>query len=304
MLKLDEILGQVKQVEETKLKEENTSSVDPRVLQLKKHVKYLGRLVPYVDDKNDAGNTIVTYEEVGFPSKADGSYVYCGRSPKNAGVAPKSDILNQTQWDSYKKCKDAGDKPGMDYACKLIPKRKQLVNFYLQSVEGDDDAAKEKIGTVLALRYPAQLDREKKPSSEIYKVISDALYGDKASKIGTRAFDLSPKGRSLEIKVGVKDKFPSYSASFDDAEDLGLTPAKIKELHASAHNLLEFVPEVKSDAELKKILDEHWFVKNAAKEDELEDESEDDITSDGDDISSQIDKALEDTDDDDNLKFD
>lgn len=304
MLKLDDILGQVKQVEETKLKEENTSSVDPRILILKKNAKYLGRLVPYFDkkDPSDARNTIVTYEEVGFPSKADGSYVFCGRSPKNAGVAPKSDVLNQTQWDSYKKCKEAGDKPGMDYACKLIPKRKQIVNFYLQGVEGDD-AAKEKIGKVLVLRYPAQLGKDKQPSSAIYKVVSDALYGDKAAKIGTRALDLSAKGRSLEIKVGVKDKFPDYSASFDDAEDLGLTPAQIKELHATAHDLSEFIPAVKSETELKQILDEHWFVKNAAKEDELDD-NDGDITGSDDDVSSEIDKALKDVSDDDNMNFD
>lgn len=300
MIKLDDILSQVKQIADKQLKEENVSSIDPRILSLKKGVKYKGRFVPKLakDDENDASETIVTFEEVGFTSRADGSYVFAGRSPKNAGISPKNDILNQTQWDAYTKAKARNDKPEMDLACKLIPKRKQLINFYLHSVEGEDDAAKSKIGKVVALRYPAQLNKEKQPSSEIYKKINEGLYGEKAAKIGTRAFDLSPKGRSFEIKVDTKGEWADYSASFDDAEDLGLTPAEIKNIVASAHDLKDFVPQVKTEAELKAILDEHWFVKTASKEDELDDELDDSK-------SDNIDKLLSDINDDgdDDLNF-
>src|SRR6478735_6018162 len=103
-VKLEDILNQVKEVEEKTIKEENQSTLDPRILQLKKGVTYHGRLVPRIVD-DSAKNTFVTYEEVGFTSHSDGTYVYCGRSPKNGGVPSKNDLINKTQWDAYTKAK-------------------------------------------------------------------------------------------------------------------------------------------------------------------------------------------------------
>lgn len=269
-MKLEDILSQVKAVEDKKLKEEHVSGSDDRVLTFKKGATYKGRIVPYI---KDVANTFVTWEDVGFNSRAGGGeYVFLGRSPMNAGVSAGKDVIKKVQWDAYSKAKARGDEAEMKLACKLIPNRKQTVNFYLQEVTGDDKA-KEHIGKVMALKYPARVDKKKEPTSEIYKTIHGALFGAKASKIGGKALDLSDKGRSLEIVVGSNGEWNTYSASFDDSEDLGLTAAQIKAIHESAHDLTEFVPEVKSDDELKQLLDEHWFAKNAALEDEL-DESE------------------------------
>ena len=284
-MKLEDILNQVKQVEEKKLKEEHVSSVDPRILTFKQGARYKIRLLP---NTKDVANTFVTYEDVGFTSRAGGGeYVYAGRSPANAGVSLKNDILRKVQWDAYSKAKERGDKPEMDAACKLIPNRKQMINGYLHDVEGDD-ASKAKVGQVIVLRYPARVNKQKEPTSEIYAAVHDGLFGSKASKIGGKALDLSSKGRSLEIKVTEKDGWNAYSSSWDDAEDLDLSPAKIKEIMESVHDLTELVPAVKPDEELKQLLDEHWFVKSATKEDELE---EDELpTDDGDD---NIDDLLE-----------
>lgn len=275
MQNLDAILGQIKNKEEEKLKAETTIG-DPRILNLKKGCKYIGRLVPNL---KDVDNTFVSYEEIGWTSKTSGDYINAGRSPSSAKV--KDDPVKKVQWESYKAAKDKGDEAAAKDACKLIPKRKQFVNFYLTGVEGNDNAAKEKIGEVVVLKYPAQLDKEKKPSSDIYKIIHDGIFGEKAKKIGTKAFDLSKNGRSLLVKVTDKGGFNNYASSeFDDAEDLGLTKAQIDEILSKAHDLKEFVPAIKSNDELKKLLDEHWFGTEAGTEDDVDvpadDESEDD----------------------------
>lgn len=298
-VKLEDILSQVKEVEEKSLKEESQSALDPRILQLKKGVTYHGRLVPRIVD-DSAKSTFVTYEECGFTSHSDGTYVYLGRSPKNGGVPSKSDLINKTQWDAYTKAKERGDEAAMKETYKLIPRRKQAVNYYLHGVDGDDEAAKAKIGTTTVLRYPAQLNKQKEPTSEIYKKIYAGLFGEKVGKIGAKAIDLSAKGRSLVIKVGTKGEWASYEAEFDDAEDLGLTAAQIKDILASAHDLTEFVPAVKSEQELKQILDEHWFVKNAAAQDEV-DTSDD--SSGGDEIDNVLKDLNPDEEDDNKLNF-
>jgi hypothetical protein len=155
----------------------------------------------------------------------------------------------------------------------LLPQRKQVVNSYLISVDGDDPDAKEKIGEVVAVPYPAQVDREGVPISDIYKKIHSAIFGDMSKKIGAKALDLSEKGRSLIIKVTEKAGYNNYSeTAFDDAEDLGLSPSQIKEILNKAHDLSEFIPEVKSQDEIQKILDKHWFGTSATPDDELEEE--------------------------------
>jgi hypothetical protein len=272
-MKITDILNQVRAVEEKKLKEEHVSGADPRVLTFKKGATYKGRLLY---NEKDVDNTFVSYEDVGFTSKSGNSeYVFLGRSPTNAGVPIKNDLIRKTQWDEYKKAKDSGDEVGAKAACVLIPSRKQLVNFYLHEVEGDDKA-KEKVGQVVVLKYPARVDKDKKPSSEIYKIVFDGVFGEKAKKIGGKAFDLSPDGRSLEIKVGAKGDWNTYSASFDDADDLGLSDKEIAEKFNQVHDLTEFVPAVKSDEEIRQLLDEHWFVKNASLEDDIDGLNNDD----------------------------
>lgn len=270
-LNLEDIINQVKAVEETKIqKEKGGYKGDPRILKFKKNNTYTLRLIPYIKDVN---NTFVTYKEVGFKSRVDGSYVYGGRSPQDAGI--KDDPFKATQWEHYSKAKEAGDEVEQKASYKLLPQRKQAVNAYLVSVEGDDADAKEKIGEVVAVPYPAQVDREGNPISDIYKKIHSAIFGDMSKKIGAKALDLSEKGRSLIIKVTEKAGFNNYSeTAFDDAESLGLNENQIREILNSAHDLTEFIPEVKSKEEIQNLLDKHWHGTSATPDDEMEEEPE------------------------------
>lgn len=290
-MNLDEILNKVKDVEEEKQKAEQMEYGDPRILNLKKGVKYIGRLIP---NHNNIDDTFVTYEEIAWNSKVDNTYVYAGRSPTNAKL--KDDIVRKTQFSLYNEAKAKGDEVARKDACNLIPKRKQMVNFYLHKVEGDDAKAKEKIGQVVVLRYPAMLDKDKKPKSDLFLTIHTAIFGDKAKKIGKKAFDLTATGRSLVVSVTDKGGFNNYSTSeFDDADDLNLTKADIEKIYTSSHNLTELIPPVKSNEELKELLDTHWFGTTASAEDEVEVEEDDDnLEGVGVGIKSNIDAELDD----------
>lgn len=271
---LEDIVNQIKEVEETNIqKEKGGYKGDPRLLTLKKNCTYVIRLIPNI---NDSPNTFVTFKEIGFTSRVTNAYVYGGRSPQDAGL--KKDPFKETQWDHYSKANERGDDAEKKASYKLLPQRKQLVNGYLVSVVGEDPEAKEKIGSVVVVRYPAQVDKEGNPLSDIYKRIYSALYGDKAKKIGKKSLDLSSEGRSLIIKVTEKGGYNNYSETeFDEAEDLGLSKERIQEIHKSAHDLTEFIPEVKSNEEIKELLDKHWFGTSANLDDELEDEEDEPV---------------------------
>jgi hypothetical protein len=266
-LNLEDILNKVKQVEETKVNQEKSAGKDARVLTFRKGSTYTLRLIPNI---NDVDNTFVSWKEIGFPSVVNGAYVYGGRSPQDAGI--KDDPFKTTQWSTYSKAKEQGDEEGKKRSYKLIPSRKQVGNAYLVSVEGDDNESKAKVGSIVVVKYPAQVDKDGTPMSDIYKKIHSAIFGDMAKKIGTKALDLSEKGKSLIIKVTDKAGFNNYDTMFDDSESLGLTPAKIEEVLKSAHDLTEFVPEVKSTDEIRKILDTHWFGNSATSDDDLDED--------------------------------
>lgn len=271
---LEDIINQVKQVEETSIqKEKGGYKGDPRLLTLKKNCTYIIRLLPNI---KDAPNTFVTYKEIGFNSRVSGGFVYGGRSPQDAGL--KKDLFKETQWEHYEKANAAGDEVEKKASYKLLPQRKQLVNGYLVNVIGDDPEGKEKIGTNIVTKYPAQVDREGNPLSDIYKRIYSALYGDKAKKIGKKCLDLGPEGRSLIIKVTEKGGFNNYSETeFDESEDLNLSEKKKEEILNSVHDLLEFIPEVKTPEEIKELLDKHWHGSSASLDDDLEADDDDEV---------------------------
>jgi hypothetical protein len=265
-INLDDILNQVRQVEDAKTEiEKGGFKTDPRLLTMKKNCTYVIRMVPTV--KNFDG-TFVTWKEISWKSQVDGKYIYGGRSPSDAGL--KVDPYKSAQWETYSTAKAKGDEAAMKSSYKLLPSRKQVVNAYLVSVEGDDDASRSKVGTVVVLKYSASVDKTGAPISDIYNRIYNALFGDNVKKIGTRAIDLSEKGKSLIIKVTEKAGFSNYSNTiFDDAEDLGLSEAKIKEIYANTHDLSEFIPEVKPTEEIMKLLHNHWYGHDASTDAEL-----------------------------------
>jgi hypothetical protein len=280
-LSLDELLEQQEKGYEENTKAE-TFQLDPRILKFKAGGTYTGR---FVVNGKDPMNSRIAYSEYAFKSPVDGTYVYAGRDPcdeRDENGRPKigqdKEIVNKTKWAEYKKAKDEGTDKDQNAPYKLLNnKRKEMVNFYLHKVEGDE-AAQAKVGQVLVIRYPAQRMKDKKtdqmvPSSDILKKIESGLRGDKAKKIGKLAWKLDKTGRSFTIKVTEKGGYLNYSDSeFEDAEDLGLSAKQIEDIiNNKAHNLLEFIPEVKPQDELKEILDIHYFGTSASPEDEVDD---------------------------------
>lgn len=275
MTNLDEILNNIntlKDTEEKKNKTEN-SSLDSRILRFKKGCKYIGLFVPTAKD------TFATYEEIGFTSRVDGSYVYTGRAYADPALKYKGDnLLNKTQWEEYKKAKANNDEAAMKETYKLFPQRKQLVNFLLLEVIGDDAAAKAEIGEVKVVRYPATLDKEKNPKSAAYKAIFEGLLGAGQKKIGKKGYILpNTVNDNVKFVFDVIDKggFPNYDQSkFDLMEEyeieMNYTKEQVLEILSKAHDLNELVPPLKSPEEIKEILDLHWFGTSASAEDDVE----------------------------------
>lgn len=276
MIDLKNILNQVQAVQKKNIEDEVNKGFkeDERVLTLNKGGKYTIRLIPHVDKEGSAKNTIITYKECGLTSKSTGKFIYLGRSPTDAGITGKDDLIQTAQWDAYKAANK--DKALEKDARQLMASTRKAINGYLVAVEGDDDA-KDKIGKVVVVKYPARLDYTDKknpvPSSRIFKLIESALSGEKSKVIGTRLLDLSDKGMSLIIKVTEKGGYKNYDDSeIDYATDLELTKEDQEKIYSQAHDLKEFIPEVKTKEEIKKLLDEHWFCTSASPEDELEED--------------------------------
>lgn len=274
MFDTNNILDNIRNEVETQNKR-NNSSLDPRILTLKKGVKYRGRFVP----KNNG--TFVAYEEIGFTSRTTGQYTYLGRAWSDPAVKNTGeDIVRTTQWDEYKAAKARGDEAAMKETYKLIPQRKQFVGFFLTQVDGDDPDGKEKIGTEVAIRYPASLNKDKTYRSKVANDINDGLLDPKfKKKIGAKGLLLPEHiedGVDFIFDVIDKAGYPNYDNSgFDliaDESSVNLTKEQVMQILNNSINLHELVPPLKTQEELKSLMDQHWFGTSASLDDELDDD--------------------------------
>lgn len=270
MLDLDKLVSAI--TEEASKREElkGSTKVDENFLNCKVDNTYEVRLLPYL--KNPA-NTFIDYQEYGWPSVIPGeSYIHAGRTPKSIG---RDDFVSRLQWSLYQEGKNSGDDAKCVRSYKLLPQLKQMVNVYVVS----DSNNPENNGTVKILRYSSRINKSGACTGDIHRVIQSALFGDNKAEIGKRAFDLTENGCSLRIKVtenagGWADygesmfKFPSNLE--------GLTTSKIKAIYEDAKDLETFIPEVKSDSELRELIDKHWLGTNPSVSSEVIDHDDDD----------------------------
>lgn len=255
-MNLDEFYKQTFEQETKKIEEQvKNPSDNPDILKLKIGGTYRLRLLP---DKAN-GTFMKDYEDVGFNSRSDGSYIYLGLSPRFAGL--KKDVVANTQWKSWKAVEKLEDKAIRGEAMQLIPKRKKLVNVYVVS----DSLNPENNGTNKVLRFNAPIDRKTKaPSGEIFTKIYDAFIGDKRDRFGRRVIDLGKDGVTFEITVVKKatpmGDLPNYKCDFSFPEAVpGLdTEEKIQAVLDKTFDLAKFLPDLKTQEELTAILDEHW----------------------------------------------
>lgn len=268
MLDLDKVLESIEESEEKKA-ENRERKTDERFLSVEPGETCIVRLLPYL---KSPGDTFVDYEEYGWPSVLpNGGYIYAGRTPKSV---KRPDPVANAQWALFSEGRDNKDEAKKTRSYKLFPQFKQMVNVYVVK----DSKNPENNGTVKILRYSSRLDKNGIATGHLHKVITSALFGDDKAEVGKKAFDLG-NGCSLRIKVFKNaGDWPDYSESkFLFPDDLGLSDAEKKEIYEQVYDLNEFIPEVKSESELKQLLDEHWFGVNASSDSSvIEDDYEDD----------------------------
>ncbi len=249
--------------EETK-REENKKPLffdKEGVLKLQVGGTYRLRLIPNLNLKQ----FFVEYEEIAFNSRADGSYQMLGLSPTSPSLGEnriKKDIVSSTQWKSWTAVKDHPDKDVRNEAMALLGKGKRVVNVYVDSDSKDE----KNNGQNRVLRMVAGENKKTKvPQGQIWKAIHERLIGEKKERFGPkRLFNLGPQGVTIEITVKEKTigtkKIPDYVVDFisDSDSPLNLSNDQQEEILSKAYDLTTFIPELKSQSELKQILDEHW----------------------------------------------
>ena len=299
---LDDILNKVNNDKVAAVAQETASGykADERLFQPKQGNTYYFRLLW---ETPESGSEVFRYyKDISMNSRTTGQYLYLGRALQDADPKQKdNDIIHKTQMDAYTKAKKENDADLKKAANKLWPQRKALVNIYIHKVIGDDQ---EVVGKVLAWKFGANIDNNTgEAKGDVYVAIDEALTGERKEGIGKRAFDLSANGRSFKLKVSTAvlengTKVPNYKgSSFEDPADIGVDKTKEKAIRAQAHDLKLFIPAVKSNDEIKKILDEHWFGTSASPEDEVEDptkEDDDDEIPMGDSGSDELEDLLAD----------
>lgn len=299
MIDLDNLLNKLNEEEVAKKNNrENVGKRDENFLSFKAGNAYTVRLLPNV--KNPL-KTFTDYEEYGFPSVTGQGYIYAGRTARSIG---RKDIIKELQWKTFSEGRDSGDVPKKERSYKLFPQEKEMVNVYVVN----DPVDPENNGTVKILRYSAKTNKDGEPTSPLFKKIKKGVF--EKPQIGKKAFDLSDKGRNLIIDVSENSGgWNDYSESeFDDASDLGLSEAEIAEILEQTFDLEEFIPEVKSDEEITKLLNEHWYgtvVYDTETETDTETDTDEipmDFSKDDEvDVDDDVDDFLSDLDDLDNL---
>jgi len=98
---------------------------------------------------------------------------------------------------------------------------------------------------------------------QLYKIIMDAIEGEDSDEFGAKIFDLSKNGCNLKIKVERQGDFPTYVSSRFAAPSK-VTGLADKDIDSTYENItdLESVFPVRSDDEMKSMLDEHFYCSN------------------------------------------
>lgn len=199
---------------------------------------YTVRLLPFTKDPK---KTFFHFFTHGWQSFASGQYV-AALSPQTFG---ERDPIAEERYRILR----TGTEAEKQKAKAIGRSEKWLVNVYVIN----DPTNPDNNGKVKILRYGKQLQ----------KIITDAIEGEEAEDFGPRIFDLSPNGVNLKIKVEKQGDYPSYvSSKFSMPSALpDIDEAKAKKIYDSVHDL-EKVFAIKSQDELKAMLDEHFHCKN------------------------------------------
>jgi hypothetical protein len=197
---------------------------------------YTVRLLPYSPDPK---NTFFHYTNFGWVSFATGQYVQA-LSPTTFG---ERDPIAEERYRLLR----MGNEEEQEKAKSIRRSDKYLVNVYVI----DDPTNPDNNGKVKILRYGKQL----------HKIIMEAIEGEDAEEYGPRIFDLGSNGVNFKIKCETQGDYPTYvSSRFAGAGKFSLSEDQQKQAYEGVFDLQK-VFSLKSYDELKKMLDEHFYVK-------------------------------------------
>ena len=198
------------------------------------------RLLPFAKDPS---KTFFHYYQHGWNSFATGQYT----SAISLQTFGERDPIAEERY----KILRTGNEEEKEKAKAIVRSEKWLVNVYVVN----DPVNPENNGKVKMLRYGKQ----------IHNIITDAIEGEDAAELGPRIFDLGPDGVNFRVKVEKQGDFPTYVSS-----KFGM-PSVIDNLDEDRHNAiyenvfeLSSVFSVKSVTELKTMMDEHYYVRDAS----------------------------------------
>jgi len=219
----------------TALNQSSQSSTNVRadILKFTPDNQYDLRLVPNV---KDPGKTFFHYYNQSWTSFSTGQFV-SSMSPQTFGeTCPIATVKFRL--------KNTGTEEEKQKADTIRRSENWLVNVYVIN----DPSNPDNNGTVKIMRFGKQL----------HKIIMDSIQDEDEAAVGFRAFDLTSSGCNFRVKVDRQGEFPSYVTS------KFLLPSEVKGLE-DVDAVLEGVFELdtvfarKSDEEMGKMLDEHFY---------------------------------------------
>lgn len=209
------------------------TNVKADILRFTPDNQYDLRLIPNIESPE---KTFFHYYNQSWTSFCTGQYVST-MSPQTFG---KPDVIANTKF----KLKNSGTEEEKRKADTIRRGENWLVNVYVVN----DPTTPENNGTVKIMRFGKQL----------HKIIMDCLQDTDESSVGARAFDMSEHGCNFRVKVDKQGDFPSYVTSkFLLPSSIPNAPSS-EEIQESAYDL-ENVFTLKSDSDMKQMLEEHFF---------------------------------------------
>jgi len=206
---------------------------------------YTVRLLPYVGDPS---KTFFRYYSYSWNSFANGQFTTVV-SPATWG---ERDPISEERYRILR----TGTEEEKKKAAALTRRENWLVNIYIVN----DPVNPDNNGQIKVLRFGRQL----------HKIIMDAISGEDAEDFGPRIFDLSPKGCNFKIKVERQGDYPTYvSSKFVSPREIeDLDESSYKEIYKNVKDLESYVT-LKTQDELKEILDIHYHCKEDEPEPEI-----------------------------------
>lgn len=208
------------------------TNVRADILKFKPGNQYDLRLLPNIKEPE---KTFFHYYNQSWTSFCTGQYV-SAMSPQTFN---KPDIIATTKF----KLKATGTEEEKRRADTIRRSEQWLVNVFVI----DDPTTPENNGQVKIMRFGKQL----------HTIVMDCLQDTDETAVGARAFDLSSNGCNFRVKVDKQGDFPSYVTS------KFLLPSALPAIDEAAvmDSIYELdqVFNLKSDAELLTMLDEHLY---------------------------------------------